>query len=148
MVLNNRRTGAQSMLRRQIECPRRSAQNQPGNPQVILTLRADGRTGLHIERVAKRTYWIGLGERSFYVHEPSGNGSSVQLQLVECLGFSELGDAPKYEATIKTDPYGDFSAGRWPWLFQDVRRVEPVSINGRQGVWNLPAAVVTELRSG
>ena len=74
--------------------------------------------------------------------EPDSNG------LVRAHGFGELGDASEYEATIKTDPYGDFSVGRWLWVLQDVRRVEPVSINGRQGVWNLPAAVVAELRSG
>ena len=51
--------------------------------------------------------------------------------LVECLGFGELGDAPEYDAIIKTDPYGDFSVGRWLWVFQEVRCVEPVSINGR-----------------
>ena len=61
--------------------------------------------------------------------------------LVECRGFGELGDEPEYDATIATDPYGDFSVGRWLWVFQDLRRVEPISISGRQGVWTLPASV-------
>ena len=65
--------------------------------------------------------------------------------LVKCLGFGELGDAPEYEATITTDSYGDFSVGRWLWIFHDLRGVEPVSINGRQGVWTLPAALAAEL---
>ena len=68
--------------------------------------------------------------------------------LVNCSGFGDLGDGPEYEATITTDPYGDFSVGRWLWVFQDLRRVEPVPVNGRQGVWTLPAVVVVELASG
>ena len=75
------------------------------------------------------------------VSEPNSNG------LVNCRGFGELGDAPEYEAVLKTDPYGDFSVDRWMWVFQDVRRVEPVTINGRQGVWTLPAVVEARLSS-
>ena len=73
--------------------------------------------------------------------EPDSGG------LVSCRGFGELGDELEYDATITTDPYGDFSVGRWLWVFHDLRRVEPVSINGRQGVWTLPAAVVTAMES-
>ena len=73
------------------------------------------------------------------IGEPDDNG------LVSCRGFGELGDEPEYGATIRTDPYGDFSVGRWLWVFQDVRRVDPVPINGRQGVWTLPATLVAEL---
>ena len=61
--------------------------------------------------------------------------------IVKCRGFGELGGDPEYDATLTTDPYGDFSMGRWLWVFQDLRRVEPVSMNGRQGVWTLPVAV-------
>ncbi|MCY4653142.1 MAG: hypothetical protein OXC95_08260 [Dehalococcoidia bacterium] len=74
--------------------------------------------------------------------EPDSSG------IVNCRDFGELGDKPEYEATITADPYGDFSMGRWLWVFQDLRRVEPVSINGRQGVWTLPAAVAAELAPG
>ena len=75
------------------------------------------------------------------VSEPDSGG------LVICRGFGELGNGPEYDATITTDPYGDFSMGRWLWVFQDLRRVEPVSINGRQRVWTLPAAVAAQLVS-
>ena len=74
--------------------------------------------------------------------EPDSRG------IVDCRGFGELGDKPEYEATITTDPYGDFLMGRWLWVFQDLHRVEPISINGRQGVWMLPAELVVELVSG
>ena len=76
------------------------------------------------------------------VSEPDDNG------LVSCRGFGELGDCPEYEATITTDPYGDFTVRRWLWVFQDLQRVEPVLTNGRQGVWTLPAELAAELASG
>ena len=76
------------------------------------------------------------------IGEPDDNG------LVSCRGFGELGDAPEYEATITPDRYGDFSVGRWLWVFQDLQRVEPDPTNGRQGVWTLPAAVAAESASG
>ncbi len=75
------------------------------------------------------------------VSEPDSAG------LVNCRGFGELGDDPEYDATITTDSYGDFSMGRWLWVLQDLWHVEPVSTNGRQGVWTLPAAVEAELGS-
>ena len=71
--------------------------------------------------------------------EPDDNG------LVNCRGFGELGDTSEYDATITVDPYGDFSVDRWLWVFQDVRRLEPIPANGRQGVWTLPAALAAEL---
>ena len=76
------------------------------------------------------------------VSEPNSGG------MVSCRGFGVLGNEPEYDATITIDPYGDFSVGRWLWVFQDLRRVEPVSINGRQGIWTLPAEVVAELGPG
>ncbi|MCY4653282.1 MAG: ASCH domain-containing protein [Dehalococcoidia bacterium] len=74
--------------------------------------------------------------------EPDSRG------IVTCRGFGELGDELAYDATSTTDLYGDFSVGRWLWVFHDLRRVEPVSTNGRQGVWTLPAVVAAEMESG
>ena len=108
MVINNRRiTGRGPRARSGVisnarDAPLRiHAQNQAGNPQVILTLCVAGRTGLHIERLKERTYRIGLGERSYYVHEPSGNGRGVQLLLVEdrTTGADGIEETP-----LKTDP--------------------------------------------
>ena len=73
------------------------------------------------------------------IGEPDDNG------LIICRGFGELSNEPEYDAVIKTDPYGDFSVGRWLWAFQDVRRVEPLPIDGRQGVWTLPTTLAAEL---
>ena len=68
--------------------------------------------------------------------------------LIGCYRYVEPGDALEYDAMISRDVYGDFSVGRWLWVFQDLRRVEPISINGRQGVWNLPSTDAAELASG
>jgi hypothetical protein len=38
-------------------------------------------------------------------------------------------------------PFGDFTPGRWAWLFDNVRPLaEPVPMKGRQGLWTLPTA--------
>ena len=73
------------------------------------------------------------------VGEPDNNG------LISYRGFGELGAGPEYEATITTYAYRDFSVGRWLWVFQDMHRVQPVQINGRQGVWTLPTVIASEL---
>lgn len=37
---------------------------------------------------------------------------------------------------IRTDPYGDYSHGRWAWRLVDVRvQLHPVPARGRQGFW-------------
>ena len=71
----------------------------------------------------------------------SGKREPVSVGLVSCRGFGELGGAPEYEATIMADSYGDFSPGRWLWVFQDVRGVKPIMVPGRQEVWTRPARV-------
>ena len=68
--------------------------------------------------------------------------------LVICRGFGEIGEGTEYEATIATDPYGDFSVGRWLWVFQDLHRVKLISINGRQGGRTLPTWIAAEFSSG
>ena len=72
-------------------------------------------------------------------------GAPDSAGLVPCRGFGLLCDDPQYDATVMSDPYGDFSVGRWLWVFSDLRSVEPIAINGRQGVWRLPEPVGTTL---
>ena len=39
--------------------------------------------------------------------------------------------------SISTDPYGDWSAGRYLWFLEDIEQVNPpVPATGRQGIWN------------
>jgi len=37
--------------------------------------------------------------------------------------------------------FGDYTPGRYAWIFSDVRQVEPVPCRGRLGLWNLPQEV-------
>jgi len=32
--------------------------------------------------------------------------------------------------------YGDYSDGRWAWLLDDVRQIEPIPVRGCQRLWN------------
>jgi activating signal cointegrator 1 len=44
---------------------------------------------------------------------------------------------------------GDFSAGRWAWLLEDVRPLDlPVPCRGLQGLWPLPHDVERAVRAG
>ena len=48
---------------------------------------------------------------------------------------------------MDSDPYGDYSEGRWIWLMSRIRAVEaPVEARGRQGVWTLPPHVQARLK--
>ena len=39
--------------------------------------------------------------------------------------------------SVKVDPFGDYSVGRYLWHLRDIRRLpEPVPATGRQGIWN------------
>ncbi len=47
---------------------------------------------------------------------------------------------------MKSDPYGDYSEGRWIWLLSRVRPVEPpIEARGNRGVWTLPPQVRAQL---
>ena len=38
---------------------------------------------------------------------------------------------------VATDPYGDFSAGRWLWFLSDIKALpEPIPATGRQRLWH------------
>ena len=39
--------------------------------------------------------------------------------------------------SVKVDPFGDYSVGRYLWHLRDIRKLpEPVPATGRQGIWN------------
>jgi hypothetical protein len=43
--------------------------------------------------------------------------------------------------TVRTDPFGDYTAGRWAWLFKDVKPLDPPPpAIGRQKFFNLELA--------
>ena len=50
-----------------------------------------------------------------------------------------LGQEHRDAYQMDSDPYGDYSEGRWIWLLSSGRPVEPpVAARGRPGVWTLP----------
>lgn len=47
---------------------------------------------------------------------------------------------------MSSDPYGDYSEGRWIWLLSRVRPVEPpIEAKGSRGVWILPPQIHARL---
>ena len=56
--------------------------------------------------------------------------------------WPEMGDP----FCITTDPYGDFSHGRWLWFLDTVRRPpERIPAKGAQGLWNWDASRYPDL---
>jgi hypothetical protein len=53
------------------------------------------------------------------------------------------GPFPDYSDQL---PYGDFSPGRYAWLLDNVRPIDPVPAKGRQGLWTPDAALAEALR--
>ena len=48
--------------------------------------------------------------------------------------------------SVQTDPYGDFTEGRWLWFLKDIVQVEPpVKVRGFQKLWTLPEEVANLL---
>ena len=48
---------------------------------------------------------------------------------------------------MDSDPYGDYSEGRWIWLLSSIRAVEPpIEATGRRGVWTLPPQVQAQVK--
>ena len=50
------------------------------------------------------------------------------------------GDEANEMYTTDQLPFGDYRPGRWGWLLTDPEPCEPVSVRGRQGVWEWSAA--------
>ena len=42
-----------------------------------------------------------------------------------------------YHDQVELDGLGDYSAGRWVWLFSNIKEFpQPIPATGRQGFWN------------
>ena len=73
-------------------------------------------------------------------------------KLVRCYSTYQIGlnhipgreaDWPQLE---KERELGDYSAGRYMWVLEDVRRLpEPIPCKGALGLWRLPAEIEAEL---
>ena len=81
------------------------------------------------------TYWeanIPIGKvvataiLSDYVH--------VKRQYMD--GYVEGFNSNDKLIRIGRDHYGDFETGRFLWILEDIKRIEPVAAVGHQGFWN------------
>lgn len=57
---------------------------------------------------------------------------------------------PTEEAALKISAlerlYGDYSAGRYAWILEDVRALdEPIGCKGQQRIWNVPLLIEAEI---
>jgi hypothetical protein len=68
------------------------------------------------------------------------------VQMVDCQRTYRTiytGSPPKTfagkEEVLETDlPFGDFSPGRFAWKLENVRKLHPFSVRGRQGLFDVP----------
>lgn len=78
------------------------------------------------------------GQTVIVNHAVSGLSMSDDWQLV-------LDDGASHDITDQL-PYGDFTPGRWGWLFEDaVALSEPIPVKGRQRLWTLPDDVMARI---
>ena len=55
---------------------------------------------------------------------------------------------PRDAYLMDSDPYGDYSDGRWIWLLSGVTSLTlRIEVKGRQGVWTLPPSVQVRLEA-
>lgn len=58
-------------------------------------------------------------------------------------------DGDELPRVISELSWGDYTPGRWAWIFDSVRGVyPPIPCKGRQGLWSLPDDVATEVEAG
>lgn len=74
------------------------------------------------------------------IYHSGGMDALVQLGVVICI--ANLVDCIPTEKmdnvlTSNADEYhfGDFTPGRFAWKLANVRKIEPVAVNGAQGLW-------------
>lgn len=96
---------------------------------------------------ALRQFWQDSGG----IRLPFGSIIAV-CNLVNCLQVFSNGktsailDDGKTTITGNEYAFGDFRAGRYAWLLENVRQVEPVPCKGRQRLWDVPGEVEEMIR--
>jgi hypothetical protein len=83
------------------------------------------------------------------VHRCGPNGAIIAV--VNMVGCVDL------DAFLATEPYDDafpwdedqdgYLVGKWVWLLANARRVDPIPMRGRLGIWPLPPFVSTLLEA-
>lgn len=87
------------------------------------------------------------GYRLGYVRPPLGAVVAVAKleRLIHCGSNRQILIPDFYEAL----PYGDYSPGRWVWIFSEIIPVEPaIPATGGQRVWNWDAPGTIQLLIG
>lgn len=65
----------------------------------------------------------------------------VQVEMRDEQGRAVVRTGTNSIAYIEDDGFGDYSVGRWIWLFSDIKKLpEPIPARGRQGIWALEMA--------
>lgn len=74
---------------------------------------------------------------------PLGQAVAV-VDLVDCLPVEDIADS-----VIRRElPFGDFTEGRFGWIFQNLRRIEPFPVTGQQGLFNVECNELIEVSNG
>lgn len=72
------------------------------------------------------------------------------VTLVGCVPSDEVADGWKRGAvTDLTYHLGDFSPGRWGWIFtRPVPLARPIPCRGKQGLWTVPGPIAVDIWQG
>lgn len=79
----------------------------------------------------KSRAWMDDGDEELYPGMAFGAIIAV-ADLYDCLPFERL------PADLQQHQHAN---GPWCWLLRYVRRIDPISINGAQGLWDVPAGL-------
>lgn len=93
--------------------------------------------------------------KPFCFYSKDGNVSGMNLPCGEVIAIADLVDcvqitgrtlvegvpvaaqlANKREITGNELEFGDYTPGRYAWILENVRQIEPVPVKGKQGLWN------------
>ena len=100
-----------------------------------------------VQREIQRALWplfhLSGSQLVTMIDLPLGQAVAV-VDLVDCLPVDEISDS-----VIRRElPFGNFSAGRFGWMFENVRRIKPFPVVGRQGLFNVPSYQLIEVGDG
>ena len=84
----------------------------------------------------------------FESHRELPRGAVIAIcRLVACHpmcpdeGLGYKADGEVVEVSLDEHEYGDYSAGRWAWVLEDVQKLaQPIPAKGALGLWEWPAS--------
>ncbi len=85
-------------------------------------------------------------ERCVRVLSAGFTGLEVRADTRKVWVVDRFGREDRDAYLIDSDPYGEYSEGRWIWMLSGVRRVNPpIEARGRRGMWKLPHDIALRL---